>query len=65
MGKLEHRGEVRVRRYSGYPECDVVVSFRGREMIIRLPDYRQAIKWAQMEAKTYKVPGELLEEQVS
>ena len=64
MGKPEHRGEVRVRRYSGHPECDVVVSFRGREMIVRLPDYGQAVKWAHMEAKSYEILTEFLEEQV-
>jgi hypothetical protein len=65
MGKLEHRGEVRVRRYSGCLECDVVVTFRSREMVLELPNYNQAVTWAQMEAKSYKIPAELSEERAS
>jgi hypothetical protein len=58
MGKLDP-DEVRVRRYDGFAQCDVVVTFRGREMVLELPDYSQAVKWAQMEAKTYKINLEL------
>jgi hypothetical protein len=53
IGKLEHPGEVRIRRYEGFAQCDVVVTYRGREMVLELPDYNQAVRWAEMEAKTY------------
>jgi hypothetical protein len=33
MGTNEFRDEIRVRRYSGRSECDLVVTFRGREMV--------------------------------
>jgi hypothetical protein len=60
MGKkLQHPDEVRVRRYDGFAQCDVIVSFRGREMILELADYNHAVKWAQMEAKVYKINLEL------
>jgi hypothetical protein len=62
MENPEQRGEVQIRRYSSSLECDVVVTVRGREMIVQLPDYSQAVKWAQMEAKTYKILATLSEE---
>jgi hypothetical protein len=51
----EHPAEVRVRRYGNIPECDVVAAFRGQEMSIRWRDYSQAVKWARVESKTYKI----------
>jgi hypothetical protein len=36
-------------------ECDVVVFFRDQEMTIRCRDYEQAVKWARIECKSYKV----------
>ncbi len=54
----EHAAEVRVRRYSGVPECDVVVAVRGQEMSLRCRDYNEAVKWARIECKSYKIPGE-------
>jgi hypothetical protein len=51
----EHVAEVRVKRYGNIPECDVVVAFRGQEMSIRCRDYSQAVKWARVECKTYKI----------
>jgi hypothetical protein len=53
----EHAAEVRVRRYGDNPECDVVVAFRGQEISIRCRDYSQAVKWARIECKTYKIAG--------
>jgi hypothetical protein len=50
-----HSAEIRVRRYDGVPECDVVVFFRDQEMTIRCRDYEQAVKWARIECKSYKV----------
>ena len=52
----EHDIEVRVRRHRDTPECDVVVNIRGREMSLRCRDYSQAVKWARIECKTYKLP---------
>ena len=54
-------GEVRIRQYRGCLECNVVVVIRGQEMVVQLPDYSQALKWARMECRAYKIPAELLE----
>ena len=40
----EHAAEVWVRRYSGVPECDVVVAVRGQEMSLRCRDYNEAVE---------------------
>jgi len=61
MEKSEQRGEVQIRRYSSGLECDVIVTLRGREMVVQLPDFSQALKWAQMEAKAYKLFATLSE----
>jgi hypothetical protein len=63
MGKPERREEVWIRRYSDCFECDVIVVIRGREMVVQLPDYGHAVKWAQMESRSYKIPARLSEEQ--
>jgi hypothetical protein len=47
---------VTIRSYSDSPICDVVVVVRDQEMIIRCRDYRQAMQWARLERKTYKIP---------
>jgi hypothetical protein len=47
--------DIRVRRYDGIRECDVVVSFRGHAMTLRCRDYDQAVEWARIECKVYKV----------
>jgi hypothetical protein len=47
---------VRIRSYPDSPICDVVVVARGQEMILRCGDYRQAVQWARLERKTYKIP---------
>jgi hypothetical protein len=62
MGKPEHREEVWIRQYSDCLECDVIVALRGQEMVVQLPDYGQAVKWAQMEARSYKIPARVSEE---
>jgi hypothetical protein len=54
MGKPE---EVWIRRYSDCLECDVIVALCGREMVVQLPDYGQAVKWAQMEAGVLQNTG--------
>jgi hypothetical protein len=52
-----HAAEVRVRRHSDIPECDVVVAVRGQEISIRCRDYNQAVQWARIECKSYKIAG--------
>jgi len=47
--------EICIRRYNDAAECDVVVVFRGREISLRCRDYDQAVKWARLECKSYKV----------
>src|SRR3954449_12046094 len=48
--------EVTILQHRDSPVCDVIVVFRGREMILRLPNYKQALKWARMECKAYQPP---------
>jgi hypothetical protein len=50
-----HRAEIRIRRYADAPECDVIVVFRGRELSLRCSDYDEAVKWARIECRSYKV----------
>jgi hypothetical protein len=57
MGKPEHRGRVWIRQFGDGLECDVIVALRGQEMVVQLPDYSQAVKWAQMESKSYRIPA--------
>ena len=52
----EYEGEVRVQRDSNSPEYNVIVTYRGREMSLRCRDYDQAMKWARIECKVYKLP---------
>jgi hypothetical protein len=54
---IAEHAEVRVRRHSDVPECDVVVAIRGQEMSLRCRDYNQAVKWARIECKSYKIAG--------
>ena len=41
--------EVKIRSYRDSPICDVVVVVHGTEMVLRCPDYRQAMRWARLE----------------
>ena len=47
---------VTIRRYPDSPICHVVVVIRDQEMVVRCPTYLQAVKWARMECKSYKIP---------
>ena len=47
---------VTIRRYAASRICDVVVVVRGQEMVVRCPSYSQAVKWARLEIKSYKIP---------
>jgi hypothetical protein len=58
----DSRVEISIRRYSNSSECDVIVAIRHREMVVRLPDYGRAVKWAQMESRSYRLPAEFAEE---
>jgi hypothetical protein len=53
----QNAAEVWVRRYSGVPECDVVVAIRGQEMSLRCRNYYDAAKWARIECKSYRIEG--------
>jgi hypothetical protein len=48
--------KVTIRRYAASRICDVVVVVRGQEMVVRCPTYAQAVKWARLERKSYKIP---------
>ena len=47
---------VTIRRYAASRVCDVVVVVRGQEMVIRCPNTSDALKWARLECKSYKIP---------
>ena len=51
--------EVRIRRRDGQPTCDVIVAVGGRQMIVTVSDYDRALRWAQMECKSYGIPPAL------
>jgi hypothetical protein len=44
-----------IRRHTASPICDVVVLVRGQEVVLRCPNYSQALKWARLECKSYKI----------
>jgi len=46
---------VRIRCYSDFLECEVIVTLRGKEMRLRCRDYDQAVKWARVECRSYGV----------
>ena len=47
--------QVSIRRDTASEIRNVVVLIRGREMILRCPSYSQAMKWARLECKSYKI----------
>ena len=55
MTSSEPVAEIRVRRHSDVPDCDVLVVYRGKIMSVRCRDYAQAVKWARVECKSYNV----------
>jgi hypothetical protein len=57
--------QVFVRRYTESEICDVVVSVRGQEIVLRCPNYPQALKWARLECKSYKIPQPDIEPVIS
>ena len=50
-----HPVEVQIRRYPGVDQCDVVVASRSRQLVVTCPDYERALRWAQMECKSYRI----------
>jgi hypothetical protein len=54
-GTNEQVDEITVRRYPKSSECDVVVSVRGQQMVLRRRDYNQAVQSARIECKSYKI----------
>src|SRR5579862_4613036 len=57
--------QVFIRRHTASPTCDVVVSVRGQELVLRCPNYSQALKWARLECKSYKIPEPDIEPLIS
>ena len=57
--------QVIIRRPTASQTCDVVVSVRGQEIILRCPDYSQALKWACLECKSYKISEPEIEPLIS
>jgi hypothetical protein len=60
--KADRRVKVSIIRNSNSSECDVIVAIRDRKVVVRLPDYDLAVKWAQMELRSYGLPPEFAEE---
>jgi len=56
MSAPDKFAEVRIRRYSDVLDCVVVVTFRGRQLLLRCRDYDQAVKWARVECRSYRLP---------
>jgi hypothetical protein len=54
-----------IRRHTASQTCDVVVSVRGQEIVLRCPSYPQALKWARLECKSYKIPQPDIEPLIS
>ena len=52
---VARNAEVRIRRYNSVPDCDVVVLLRGDEISITCRNYDQAVAWARVECKSYRV----------
>ena len=57
--------QVSIRRYAACQICDVVVSVRGQEIILRCPNHSQALKWARLECKSYKISEPEIEPLIS
>src|SRR5258705_2700936 len=48
--------KVTIRRHLASQICDVVIVVRGQEMVVRCASYSQAVKWARLECKAYRIP---------
>jgi hypothetical protein len=56
--------QVTVRLYSDRPECDVVVIVHEQTMVLKCRDYNQALNWARIECKSYKITDDFAVERV-
>jgi hypothetical protein len=56
VGGATPKVEVEIRRYDDGPDCDVVVTARGRRLVMNCPNYDDALRWALLECKVYKLP---------
>ena len=55
--------EIFIHRYNGVPICDVIVKSHHRQISIRCDDYDAALRWAQIECRSYGViAGVIVEE---
>jgi hypothetical protein len=50
----EELAEVRMRRYNGTPEWEVVIVRRGAKMSYKCRNYDLAMKWARVECRSYR-----------
>ena len=57
QGAAALRVEVEIRRYEDGPDCDVVVTTRRRCLVMSCPTYDEALRWALLECKVYKLPA--------
>ena len=46
-------------------ECDIVVVVREQTMVLKCRDYSQAVRWAKIECKSYKIPDDFTVELVA
>ena len=47
--------QVIIRRYPASDNCDIFVLVRGQETVLRCTTYSQALQWARLECKSYKI----------
>jgi hypothetical protein len=52
---------VRIRCHTDIPAYEVVVAFRGKELCLWCRDYDQAVKWAQVECRSYGIASVTVE----
>ena len=57
LGSAAQKVEVEIRRYEDGPDCDVVVTTRRRRLVMSCPTYDEALRWALLECKVYKLPA--------
>jgi hypothetical protein len=61
MAQAQNEGKVLIQPHQDTNHCDVVVQFRGQELVYNCPDYDTAVKWARIECKSYRLPAEFTE----
>jgi hypothetical protein len=53
--------QVIIRRYPASEICDVLISVRGQQTVLRCPSYSHALKWARLECKSYNIAEPVIE----